>query len=43
MQCLYEARNMTKCPLMRCVCIREVSISRGFQHMQINAYFLSKV
>ena len=28
MQCLYVAENLTKCPLTRGVCLREVSINR---------------
>ena len=29
MKCLYVAENMTKCPLMRGVCLREVFVSGG--------------
>ena len=29
MKCLYEARNMTKCPLKRDVQLREVSVRGG--------------
>ena len=41
MQCLFAARNRTKCRLMRCALLQEVSVSGGFSSYSVTIVHVS--